>query len=183
MEIERTYGVTTQIEFPLIKAGMQDYNTDPPVFQAGDVRLHTYDAETGAPNLADSTNLPVHVEKGVFRLVLTAGEMSHKRIGVAIVDTATKTWEDQYLEIVTRGHASAQYNDPATVAAAVGSLVCETEGGYTLKQIQSIVLAVLAGVTGNSGGTLKTPNGLQTRVVATLNASDERTGMALTPSA
>lgn len=183
MEIKRRYGVETQIEFPLIKANVQDYNSDPPVFAVGDVRLHTYDAETGAPNLADSTNLPVHVEKGIFRLVLTAAEMSHRRIGIAIIDAPSKAWEDQYLEIVTSGHASAQVNDPVDIAAAVGALVCETEGPYTLKEIQSILLSVLAGVTGNNGATLKTPNGLQTRVVATLNASDERTGMALTPSA
>ena len=69
------------------------------------------------------------------------------------------------------------------LAAAVGALVCEAEGSYTLKQIQSIVLAALAGVTTTSGSVLKTPDGAATRITATLNGSNERTAMTLAPSA
>jgi hypothetical protein len=47
----------------------------------------------------------------------------------------------------------------------------------------SILLSVLAGVTGTGGTVLKSPNGVATRVTATVNASNERTAMTLTPSA
>jgi hypothetical protein len=54
--------------------------------------------------------------------------------------------------------ASELAADAATeIATAVGALVCETNGSRTLKQIQSITLAVLAGVTANGGNTLKDP--------------------------
>lgn len=79
--------------------------------------------------------------------------------------------------------ANALAADAATeIAAAVKALVVESEGSYTLGQVLSIVLAVLAGVTSSGGATLKTPNGVASRVAATLNASQERTAMTLTPS-
>jgi hypothetical protein len=68
------------------------------------------------------------------------------------------------------------------VAGVLGGQV-ETAGPYTLKQVLSITLAVLAGVTANGGATLKTPDGSATRVSATINTSSERTAMTLTPSA
>jgi hypothetical protein len=68
------------------------------------------------------------------------------------------------------------------IAAAVLGAQVESEGPYTLQEAASIILAVLAGVTSGDGKTLKTPNGVATRVVATTNASKERTAMDLTPS-
>ena len=47
----------------------------------------------------------------------------------------------------------------------------------------AIILSVLAGVTSTSGATVSTPNGSATRVVATIDGSNNRTSMALTPSA
>jgi len=71
----------------------------------------------------------------------------------------------------------------AAIAAAVLGRQVEAQGTYTLQQAVSIILAVLAGVTADAGATLKTPNGVATRVAATINASNERTAMTLTPSA
>jgi hypothetical protein len=71
----------------------------------------------------------------------------------------------------------------ATLAADILGTIIETEGSYTVKQALSIMLGVLAGVTSGGGSTLKTPNGVATRVAATINASNERTAMTLTPSA
>lgn len=59
--------------------------------------------------------------------------------------------------------------------------VCETAGSYTLRQVVSIILSVLAGVTSNNGATLKTPDGTTTRVAATIDANNNRTAMTLTP--
>jgi hypothetical protein len=69
------------------------------------------------------------------------------------------------------------------IATAVGALVCEANGSRTLKQIQSITLAVLAGVTANGGNTLKDPEGTAARVTATTDGSNNRTTMVLNPSA
>lgn len=70
-----------------------------------------------------------------------------------------------------------------TLRDAILSEVVETEGSYTVRQVLSIVLAVLAGQSASGGATLKTPNGVATRVAATINGSNERTAMTLTPSA
>lgn len=58
----------------------------------------------------------------------------------------------------------------------------ESEGTYTAQQVLSICLSALAGITSNGGATLETPNGVANRIVATVNASNERTAMTLTPS-
>lgn len=80
--------------------------------------------------------------------------------------------------------AAALATDAVTeIVNAIKAAVMETEGSYTFQQIMSIALAVLSGVTSASGLTFKTPNGVGTRVAATVNASAERTAMTLTPSA
>lgn len=79
--------------------------------------------------------------------------------------------------------AGALNADAATeIATAVGALVCETNGSRTLKQIQSILLAFAAGVTTDGGATFKDPSGTNNRVVGTVNVSNERTAVTLTPS-
>lgn len=60
--------------------------------------------------------------------------------------------------------------------------VIETQGSYTVQQALSIILAVLAGETSGGGVTISTPNGVSTRVSATVDASNNRTAMTLTPS-
>ena len=66
-------------------------------------------------------------------------------------------------------------------ADAILDEVCEAQGSYTLRQAISILLAVLAGVTSDNGATLKTPNGVATRVAATIDANNNRTAVTLTP--
>lgn len=79
--------------------------------------------------------------------------------------------------------ASELAADAATeIATAVMAKVVESEGSYTVQQVLSIVLAVLAGETSNGGNTLSTPNGQATRVTATTDGSNNRTAMSLTPS-
>lgn len=70
----------------------------------------------------------------------------------------------------------------ATAVTDIWAQQCESEGTYTAQQILSICLSVLAGET-NTGGTIfRTPNDGATRVTATVDASDNRTAMTLTPS-
>lgn len=71
----------------------------------------------------------------------------------------------------------------ATLRDTLFAKIVETQGNYTAQQALSILLSVLAGVTSTQGSVLKTPNGSATRVSATINASNERTAMTLTPSA
>lgn len=61
--------------------------------------------------------------------------------------------------------------------------VVETAGGYTVQQVLSLALAALAGQSTGGGTTLKTPDGSATRIAATINGSNERTAMTVTPSA
>lgn len=71
----------------------------------------------------------------------------------------------------------------ASLATAITDDVVEAEGGVTLQQALSVILAALAGVTSGGGLTLKSPNGVATRITATTDASKNRTTMVLTPSA
>ena len=71
----------------------------------------------------------------------------------------------------------------ATFVDEIWNNVVETQGSYTGQQVMSILLSVLAGET-NTGGTIfRTPNDLATRVSATIDGSNNRTAMTLTPSA
>jgi len=175
MEFERQYGVSTQVEFPLLRTGEMNFNDDPPSFVTGDVRLHKYTNETGGPTTGDATNLPSHVEKGTFRLVLTDAETQCKRLTVLIIDqTDPKAWEDQQINITFYGNSDGQHarnrniTDDAFVSlvtAGVDDSVIESEGSITRQQAESIILAALAGVTTDQGSTFKTPNGNAVRII------------------
>ena len=69
------------------------------------------------------------------------------------------------------------------IATAIKNTIVEDQGNYTIQQVLSIVLSVLAGITTNNGLTLKTPNGVVSRVAATVDVNNNRTAMTLTPSA
>jgi hypothetical protein len=70
----------------------------------------------------------------------------------------------------------------AKIVADIMTEVVESEGSYTVQQVLSVVLAVLAGETSSGGNTIATPNGNATRVAATTNGSNERTAITITPS-
>jgi hypothetical protein len=68
------------------------------------------------------------------------------------------------------------------IADAVKAAIVESQGSITLQQAMSTMLSALAGVTADGGVTFKSPNGSATRIAATVNASNERTAITLTPS-
>ncbi len=76
---------------------------------------------------------------------------------------------------------SQEANAAADLTNAIWAKVLESQGSLTAQQIMQVIVAVLAGVTTDAGATIKTPNGVATRVAATINSSNERTGMTLTP--
>lgn len=70
----------------------------------------------------------------------------------------------------------------ATAVTEIWSKVVESAGSYTAQQVLSIALAVLAGETNTGGTVFRTPNDTATRVTATVDGSNNRTAMTLTPS-
>ncbi|MEW8027843.1 MAG: hypothetical protein AB2806_08900 [Candidatus Thiodiazotropha sp.] len=71
----------------------------------------------------------------------------------------------------------------AAAVTEIWAKVCESEGSITAQQILSILLSSGAGTTSNGGANFHTPNGNAQRVAGTMNASNERTAITLTPSA
>ena len=123
---------------------------------------------SGGLKEVDATNMP-----GVYRFDLPDAALASGADWVVIALKVTGV-----ITVVERIDLSTF----APIADKVEAQVVESEGSYTIGQTLSILLAVLAGVTTNGGATLKTPNAAATRVAATINASNERTAMVLTPS-
>lgn len=117
MEIERKYGATAQVVFPLVGRGIQDFTLSAST-AAGDIMVVKDEATAvTAANLATL----VSGSNGLYQLTLSDTEMQASRIAVSIVDaTATKIWEDQAVLISTYGNASAQHAlDRGTAAPSV----------------------------------------------------------------
>ncbi len=70
----------------------------------------------------------------------------------------------------------------ANAITEIWASTVETEGSYSAQQVLSILLAVLAGESNTNGTVFRTPNDAATRVSSTLDASNNRTAMTLTPS-
>ena len=70
----------------------------------------------------------------------------------------------------------------ATTATAVKETVIETEGGITLGEALSVILAAVAGETANSGQTFYTPNGNAVRITGSADVDGNRTSITITPS-
>jgi hypothetical protein len=71
----------------------------------------------------------------------------------------------------------------ATYRTTLLAKIVEDQGSITLQQALSIILSATAGVSSGGGTTRKTPNGSVTRISATIDGSNNRTAITLTPSA
>jgi len=67
-------------------------------------------------------------------------------------------------------------------ALMTDTVVVDSAGSVQFFQFCSIALAILAGQTTASSGTFKTPDGTATRAVVTMDGSNDRTAVTLTPS-
>ena len=140
------YATGLTVHKPIIKRGVVDFAVGAdwaPV--AGDVKVVIDGAVNG--NIG---TLPAAVAVGngaLWSIVLTAGEMTGKKIEVVIVDAATKAIEDTVFEFETFGNASAQYpmdfSDavrmgltalPNAAAEAAGGLFTRGTGAGQIKQ-------------------------------------------------
>lgn len=71
----------------------------------------------------------------------------------------------------------------ATWRTTIFAKVIEDQGSITAQQALSVILSAVAGVSSSGGTTRKTPNGSATRVSATIDGSNNRTAITLSPSA
>lgn len=98
------YNTQTDIRFPMIKAGVRDFAV------TGDWTPATGDTKVSKDGGSDAntTNNPAIVAGTKWKLTLTATELSCAEANIAIVDSATKAVEDQFLTVYTYGNASAK---------------------------------------------------------------------------
>jgi len=162
-------GVAYTFDVSLIDSSNRPAFKASPTIVAGDFEISV---DGGAFAALDNT--PTVVDEYLVEIVLSATEMNNDRIVVKCIDASGAEWDDVLISIDT---TTSTIDD-----ALLPTTIIESAGSYTVQQALSICLSVLAGVTSAGGATLKTPDGVSTRVAATLNASNERTAMTLTPS-
>ncbi len=181
-------GATRQID-----RGVQVVDTTAVDFTSADrTKLDTlHDTRCTEVRMAElgAANLPTDVDTLLSRLsaarALLLDEITALRLAeldagnlpasvdAILVDTGT-----------TLDAAIAALNDLSTadILAAIfedSSTSVSKTNDFTIGDLLKLALAVLAGITSNGGATFKTPNGTLDRVLATTNASDERTVMDL----
>lgn len=99
----RKHNTATTINFALRDRGTQDFENTPVTFATGDAQ-----GSLDEGNFGNLTN-PVHEGNGAYSMALTAGALNGARLVITIIDSATKTWEDQIIVVETYGNASAQH--------------------------------------------------------------------------
>lgn len=98
----RTYGYSTYIYFPLLKAGTKDFATGSDYTPAaGDVKI-----SLAGGTASNTAHLPSAVTMGngaMWALQLDSAELEAESIVITIIDAPTKAVEDQMLVIETYG--------------------------------------------------------------------------------
>lgn len=134
----------------------------------------------------DATNMP-----GIYRLDVPDGALATAADSVLVMLSGATGMAPVVVEIelVDYDPFDAQRAGlaalPSSGAVLTKDTVVESQGSYTVQQVLSVALAILAGRTTVSGGsyTVKSPNNSADRAVFTLDASKQRTAVTLTPSA
>ena len=171
MEFHRQGGIATDLLFPMIKAGSQDFAASAdwtPV--AGDVKI----SKDGAAAV-NTTNLPAAISSmNAWKLTLTSGEMGAKWIIVTIVDSATKAVEDQALLVLTKGD----------YIYGLDEWQMTQETGLTFRgALRLITSAILGNPPGGAPTplTFKAPSDTKNRITATVDSNGNRTAMTVDP--
>lgn len=100
--IYRDYATQTTVLVDLWETDGTDLKTDA-TFATGDCKVMI---DEGAE--ANCANLPTD-EGQSYSLVLSAAELTGKRVKVLLVDSATKAWLDRTITIETAGNASSMH--------------------------------------------------------------------------
>lgn len=137
MELLRKYGVQTDIYFPLVVAGEQNFAVSADyTHTAGDVKISK---DGGAA--ATTTNSPSAITMGngaVWKLTLTATEMQAALIVVTLIDAETKAVEDQAILISTYGNTSAQHAFDLDTAALTSGEIADAVLDEALSEPASV---------------------------------------------
>lgn len=176
--IQRRYGVQDTIYFPMITRAAVDFATSSvwtPVGSDTIVQIDTASASY-ATNLVAATG-------SRWALVLTAAELSGKKIGVTIIDAATKAVEDQDIEIETYGSPLAQQGFDYTLATITLSQPAADQvvnavwatGSRTLSSFGTLQGDVVNAVWATPSRTLSSFGTLQTDIVNNTWATPSRT--------
>lgn len=126
MELLRKYGVGVSFEAPMIKRNVVDFAVGADwTPAAGDVKVIK---DGGSPT--NIGTLPTAVASGngaTWLWTLSATEMQAARVAIVVVDAATKAVEDNELNLLTFGNASAYFVSDLA-AAALASDVTKWNG-------------------------------------------------------
>lgn len=152
------YGVQTSFRFAVIKSASSD------LAASGDWSPATGDTKISKDggNVANTSNNPSAVGgtgSVLWSITLTAAELQAGEVVIQIVDSATKTIEDQTLVIYTYGHASAKIQADLSDSVWLG-----LTGGSTIKAKTDLIPASPA-----REGTLSTIEGKVDSVLADTN--------------
>ena len=152
------YGVQTSFRFAVIKSSSSD------LAATGDWTPATGDTKISKDggNVANTSNNPSAVGgtgSVLWSITLTAAELQAAEVVIQIVDSATKTIEDQTLVIYTYGHASAKIQADLSDSVWLG-----LTGGSTIKAKTDLIPASPA-----QEGTLSTIEGKVDSVLADTN--------------
>lgn len=105
--IYRDYATETTVLVDLWETDGTDLKVDA-TFAEGDCKIMI---DEGAE--ANCANLPTD-EGQSYSLVLSAAELTGKRVKVLLVDSATKAWLDRSITIETAGNAASQHPTATT---------------------------------------------------------------------
>jgi hypothetical protein len=147
---------------------------------------------TGQVNLSSG-----RVDSNLTYLAGSALNTASAQLGVNVVNAGGTAWGSG--AITSGAFAAGAINAAAIAADAIGAselaadavteianavkaLVVESNGSITLQQAVSLILAACSGVTSSGGTVLKDPSGTATRITATVDGSNNRTAMTVTPS-
>lgn len=152
------YGVQTSFRFAVVKRFAVD------LAASGDWSPATGDTKISKDggNVANTSNNPSAVGgtgSVLWSITLTAAELQAAEVVIQIVDSATKTIEDQTLVIYTYGHASAKIQADLSDSVWLG-----LTGGSTIKAKTDLIPASPA-----REGTLSTIEGKVDSVLADTN--------------
>lgn len=121
----RPYGQAAIIDgVPLITRGSADFKASP-TLGSGDVKISldggAFANVEGAGTFGDFVAVMPSGSVTV-RISLTSSQMSHKRIVITFIDTATKQWEDQLVVIETFGGPNAQHIADIALTALIDTV-------------------------------------------------------------
>ena len=107
----KKYNQTAIITFPLVTYTASDYDTtldsSAVNFVDGDVQI-----SKDYSSFTNTSKLPEHLGNGIYKLELTAEEMTAANIGVIIISQESpKDWEDQGVNIDTFGNNENAFID------------------------------------------------------------------------